>query len=265
MKLKVVYIVGGTSGIGLAIARELAARGMRICIFGRRTDWLQQAITDVSTKGFCTGFTADATNRAALNEAFQQAIAAVGIPDVLINCAGRAIPMHFSEISDSQMQQTFSLNFQTAWNACQLLVPVMKESGGVIVNTSSVGGLIGVFGYTDYSASKFALIGFSEALRQEVAANNIRVQVLCPPDTQTPGFEEENKTKPVETAAISAGAKLVQPEIVAREFANALGGKKFLIIPGFDSKLSWLMKRFAPWLVDGIIKRAISQAQKTKA
>jgi 3-dehydrosphinganine reductase len=155
------------------------------------------------------------------------------------------------------MQRTFHANFQTAWNACHIMIPHLKISGATILNTSSVGGLIGVFGYTDYSAAKFAIIGFSEALRQEMMKYNIRVQVLCPPDTDTPGFENENKTKPIETKMISASAKLLTSEMVADECIRKLSSKQFLIIPGFDGKLSWWLKRHFPTFVDWAIKKSI--------
>src|SRR5438477_366286 len=82
---------------------------------------------------------------------------------------------------------------------------------------ASLAGLIGVFGYTDYCASKFAIVGFSEALRSELKPHGIMVSVLCPPDVDTPGFAVENTTKPPETVAISEGAKPMTPDEVAAE------------------------------------------------
>ena len=126
-------------------------------------------------------------------------------------------------------------------------------------------GLIGVFGYTDYSASKFAIIGFSEALRSELKQYGITVSVLCPPDTDTPGLDEENKTKPEETKAISASAGLMQPDEVARALIKGMQKEKFLIIPGLDGKSTFMAKRLFPRLVEFIMDRQIKKVQQKKS
>ena len=258
---KIVFITGGSAGIGLATAQQLNAKGTQVCLFARGEANLQVAKNAMAHTASCHIFPVDAADYDALKIAFEKAIAEVGTPDVLINCAGRAIPMNFENITTAQMRQTLQVNFETAWNACHIIVPQMKATGGTIVNTSSVGGLIGVFGYTDYSASKFALIGFSEALKQEVAKYNIRVQVLCPPDTETPGYKIENKTKPAETLAISASAKLMTADNMATAFLKKLGTKQFFIFGNFDSKLSWFMKRHAPFVIDRVINSAIQSVK----
>ena len=140
----------------------------------------------------------------------------------------------------------------------------MKAKGGKIVNTSSIGGFVGVFGYTDYSASKFAIVGFSEALKYEVSRYNISVQVLCPPDTETPGFEIENQTKPEETKEISKTAKLLKPEDVAKEAIKGIEGNSFMIIPGFMGKLTYWIKRHLPFIVDMEMNSTIKKVQKRK-
>jgi len=153
-------------------------------------------------------------------------------------------------------------NLYGAWNTISALLPHMRERGGYIVNVSSMAGLIGVFGYTDYSASKFALIGLSEALRSELRRYGITVSVLCPPDTDPPGLQEENKTKPPETKATSARAKLMQPDAVARALINGMERRRFLIIRGFDGKLTFAVKRLFPGLVDWMMSRDIRKAQR---
>jgi short-subunit dehydrogenase len=137
----------------------------------------------------------------------------------------------------------------------------MKEHGGYIVNVSSIAGFIGLFGYTDYSASKFAIIGFSEALRSELKRYGITVSVLCPPDTDTPGFHEENKTKPEETKAISGSAKLMQPDEVARALLSGMRKEARHIIPSFDGKLIFLLKRLLPGLVEFVMDSTIKKVQ----
>ena len=88
--------------------------------------------------------------------------------------------------------------------------------------------------------------------------------MLCPPDTDTPGFHEENRTKPEETKRISANAKLMQPEQVARALIRGLRKNRFMIIPGFDGKFTYYAKRLLPGLVAAVMDRDVKKVQKAK-
>jgi short-subunit dehydrogenase len=138
----------------------------------------------------------------------------------------------------------------------------MKKHGGYIVNVSSVAGYIGVYGLSAYSASKFAVIGFSEALRSELKRFNISVSVLCPPDVDTPMLERSNKIKPEETKAVSSTASLVKPIDVAREVLAGMGKGRFLILPGSGTKFTHFMKRVFPGLVESIMDRQIKNVTR---
>ncbi|HIE16930.1 MAG TPA: SDR family NAD(P)-dependent oxidoreductase [Dehalococcoidia bacterium] len=263
---KVVYIVGGSSGIGLATAKALAAEGAHIVIFARRKEHLEQALGQiksarVSSSQRLSYMQVDVSVWDEVKAVMSRAVTEFGVPDVLINCAGRAYPRVFEEISYQQFTETMEVNFYGIWHTTAVLVPYMKENGGHIVNVSSIAGFLGLFGYTDYSASKFAIIGFSEALRSELKQYGITVSVLCPPDTDTPGFHEENKTKPEETRAISAGAKLRQPDEIARALIDGMKKGEMYIIPGFDGRLIFLLKRLFPGLVEFVMDSTIKRVQ----
>ena len=263
---KKVYVVGGSSGIGLSTGKRLSAKCAHIIIFGRSRDRLEQALNDIArykmsdTQRFQYK-QMDVSNREDVKTVMSSAISEFGVPDVLINCAGRALPHHFADVTYEQFDETMKVNLYGTLNTVSILVPRMKEKGGYIVNTSSLAGLIGVFGYTDYSASKFAVIGFSEALRSELRPHGITVSVLCPPDTDTPGFEVENRTKPEETRAISASTKLMQPDEVALALIKGMRKGTFLIIPGFHGKLAVMAKRLFPWLVEYSMERDIKKCK----
>jgi len=261
---KTAYITGGSSGIGLAVARAMAMAGARVMLLARHEDRLQQAAEEIRT---ATGQqvlwrSLDVTDPVAATAVIDDAAADdLGPPDILFNSAGRALPNYFENISAQQFDQTLRLNLCGTRHLISAALPHMR-SGGYIVNVSSVAGLIGVFGYTDYSASKFAIIGFSEALRAELKPRGIFVSVLCPPDTDTPGLAAENQTKPAETKAISANARTISAETVARSLIRGMIKKRFLIIPGFDARLSVLAKRLTPGLVDWIMDRTIARVHK---
>ena len=262
---KIVYITGGSSGIGLAFAKLMARKGASVVIFARRQQVRDEALLQVSAAGSSAGqkhgcLAMDVADRETVKSVLAKATAAYGVPDVLVNCAGRAIPRYFEDISYEHFDETVKVDLYGAWNTASVLVPLMKARGGYIVKVSSIVGFIGVFGYTDYAAAKFGVMGFSEALRSELKRYNITVSVLCPPDTDTPGFAEENKTKPPETKAVSASANLMKPEEVAGALAKGMAKGEFVIIPNMDGRFTYIMKRLLPGLVE-----MVTDAQAAKA
>ncbi len=265
MKNKLVFITGGSSGIGLAIAKAFAKQGNNLILFARTAAKLESAKQDIerinptSNVSFYTVDISDYNNAKTI---FEKAIFENGIPDILINCVGIAQPDYFENITPEIFDKTIKTNLYATWNACSVVIPFMEKKGGHIVNTSSIAGFLGVFGYTDYCMSKFGIIGFSEALRQEMSQFNIKVSVLCPPDTDTPGLHEENKTKPKETQAISGNAKLQHPDFIANALLKGLQQDKLLIIPSVDGKFTFWLKRFFPGLVDWFISRSVRKMQK---
>ena len=268
-KNKIVYISGGSSGIGLGVAKLMAARGASVVIFARRQEVLNDALAEISacrvTEGqqfHCRSL--DVSLRERVEEVLKNSVAEYGVPDILVNCAGRAKPGYFEEISYGQFEETIKVDLYGVWNTISVLLPYMKERGGYIVNVSSIVGFLGIFGYTDYAAAKFGVIGLSEALRSEVKRYGIAVSVLCPPDTDTPGFVEENKTKPPETKVISAAAKLMTPEAVAAALFKGMAKQEFIIIPNADGRFTYIMKRLFPWLVEMVTDSQIRSVQKTK-
>ena len=266
---KTVYITGGSAGIGLAAAKLFASKGSDVMIFARREEVLRHAVAEISSCRLretqkTAWLSLDVSDYQEVKLKISQAVQTFGTPDVLINCAGRAYPHYFESITFEQFDETMKINLYGIWNIVSTLVPHMKEKGGYIVNVSSLAGLVGVFGYTDYCASKFGIIGFSEALRCEMRRYGIHVSVLCPPDTDTPGFEVENRSKPDETRAISASASLMSPERVAKALLKGMKRHRFIIMPGLDGKFTYFMKRLFPWVVTLVMNRAVNRAQSLK-
>lgn len=267
---KRVYITGGSMGIGLAIAKEFAVTGADVVIFARSEGPLKEAVSEIrdgvkSDRQVVDYILVDVVNDEACQSVMRKAVSTYGVCDVLICCPGGAKPGYFETISAADFDHTMRLNLYSTRNTIASLVPFMKANGGGhIVALSSIAGFLGVFGYTDYCASKFALIGFSEALKSELRPFNINVSVLCPPDTDTPGLVTENQTKPEETKAISENAKLMSAEAVAKGLIRGLKRNQFLIIPGFDGKLVYFLKRFFPSLIEWVMTATIKKVQKKR-
>ena len=265
-----VYITGGSSGIGLTTAKLLAAEGANVLILSRSRDRIDQALEKIegqrkSEVQRVSGMRLDVSQHDEVNRVMAEAVERFGIPDLLINSAGKAVPRPFEEISYEQFDDIMRTNFYGAWSTIQALLPHMKKKGGGhIVNVSSMAGFIGVFGYADYGASKFAMMGLSETLRMELRQYNIRVSVLCPPDTDTPGYELENRTKPPETWAIGETAKLIEPEVVARALLKGIRKERYMILANAEGWLIYLTKRYTPFVLDWMLARAVRKAQSQK-
>jgi len=259
---KITFITGGSSGIGLACAELLAARGADVAIFARGQEQLDKAIAQiernrVTQKQRFLGMMLDVSRRDQVEDVLNRTVADLGVPDILINSAGISFPQRFEDIPYVKFEEIVHINLHGTWNTVSILLPYMKNHGGYIVNVSSVAGYIGVYGLSAYSASKFAVIGFSEALRSELKPLNISVSVLCPPDVDTPMLERSNKIKPEETKAISSSASLLKPIDVAREVVAGMGKGQFLILPGSGTKYTHFMKRLFPGLVQSIMDSQI--------
>jgi len=263
---EIVYVVGGSMGIGLAAARQFAARGAHVLTFARRLEPLQEAVFDIkqclrSDSQRVALRVLDVCEADDVSTVMNESVSNFGPPDVLFNCAGASRPGYFEDITQEQLSHTMRLNLHGSWSTVQALLPHMKQRGGTIVNTSSLAGIIGVFGYTDYCAAKFAVIGFSEALRSELKRYGIRVFVLCPPDTDTPGLAAEGENKPPETTAVAAAARLMTADAVATALLRGMERRRLLIVPGIDGRFAVLAKRLFPGLVEWVTDRAVARSR----
>ncbi|PKN31985.1 MAG: short-chain dehydrogenase, partial [Deltaproteobacteria bacterium HGW-Deltaproteobacteria-20] len=147
---------------------------------------------------------------------------------------------------------------------CRAVAPGMVARGsGHIVNVSSVAGYLGIYGYTGYSAAKFAVMGFTEALRFEMKPAGVRVSVVCPPDTDTPALALEHTLRPPETDVIAGNIKPVSAEKVGAAIFKAVQRGDYLVIPDALSAFYFRLKGLLPEvffaIVDGDVKKARSK------
>lgn len=269
-----VYITGGSSGIGLGIARMMLSKGAHVVLFARNPEKLERACNemmdvkqDLSQR--ITAMPIDITDMKNVSRNMEEAVKQFGKPDILVNCAGIIKADYFENISYEDFDAVMKTNVYGARNMIAALLPAMKEKGGHIVNVSSAAGLMGMFSYTAYSTSKFALVGFSDCLRSEMKLHNIDVSVVCPPEVKTPMNQEEAKTIPPEALAVKRLAGVLEPEYVARAVIKGILKKKFLIIPGFKCRFLYITQKCSPgWLSraisDSSIQSAIRKISRTK-
>ncbi|MBS1797639.1 MAG: SDR family oxidoreductase [Acidobacteria bacterium] len=266
---KTVLITGGSRGLGLVLAREFAAAGARIAICARDLEELERARIDLERRG-AEVFDAvcDVRNPDEVAELIEDVCARFGRLDVLVNNAGVIQVGPLEEQTAADFENALAVHFWGPYYAMRAAIPKMKRAGGGrIVNVASIGGKIAVPHLAPYSASKFALVGLSDALRAELRKDNIFVTTVCPGLMRTGShlnalFKGQNE---LEFAWFSLGDALpptsVSAEKAAREIVAAaragraeaiisvparLGAKINALFPELTADLAALANRLLP-------------------
>lgn len=178
---KNVFITGSTRGIGLAIAHKFASLGANIVLNGRSaiSEELLAQFADYGVK--VIGISGDVSDNADAKRMVEEAIASLGSVDILVNNAGITKDGMAMRMSEADFEAVLKINLTGTFNMTQaVLKPMTKARAGAIINVSSVVGLIGNAGQANYAASKAGVIGFSKSIAREVAARNVRVNVIAP-------------------------------------------------------------------------------------
>jgi len=225
-----VVVTGGSSGIGKELARQLLnEHGARVTILARnqkRLDECRQDLVSNNNNDRLLCFSVDiSSSYNDVQKAIEHACHYHGDRPVsiLINNAGIFYAKTFDETTPNDFEQMVRINYLGAVFCTKACLPSMRSLGsGRIVLVSSQAGQVGVFGYTSYCATKFALKGLAESLQMELARDNIYVTVAYPPDTDTPGLAEENKTKPIETQLINETSGLESADHVAKKIIESI-------------------------------------------
>ncbi len=259
---KIAIVTGATSGIGRAIALEFAQQGASVVLTGRREDRLHSVAAEIDSWQLkesprnaagaiiVAGDVADPATREAIVHA---AVARFGGLDILVNNAGVGATGRFEDADPARLRKIIEVNFFAAVELTRLALPLLRRTKRpIIVNVGSVLGHRAIPGSSEYCASKFALRGFSEALRAELARDGINVLLVSPGTTQTKFFDHllEQKSKP---GWRNWGG--VTAEHVARKTVRAIRRGRHEVIPSTTGRLVCLVNRLLPRLIDWVLAR----------
>lgn len=252
---KTALVTGASRGIGRAIALELAHRGARcIILIARNHQRLSAVASEITAMGVrAIILPLDLTDIPAVKIAAAQVWQRDGPIHLLINCAGVAHQSPFLKARLSQVQQEIALNLMGTYTITHLLARRMaRRQEGRIVNVSSLMGKIAAPTMATYSATKFALVGFTHALRGELAAHNIQVTALLPSLTETDMTRDLERFRWVIPTS---------PEAVARVLVASLDREPAEIFVGWQSHLAVWCSRIAPGLLEKVIRVTAPKAQ----
>lgn len=179
---RVAVVTGGTSGIGLALARGLADAGADVVPTSRRAEQVDQAATDIESRGRRSlRVTSDVSDRASLENALRETVAALEKVDILVNCAGITKRTPTLDVSDQEWTSILETNLNGTWRCCQVFGRHMLERGyGRIVNIGSLSSFVGLFEVAAYTASKAAVAGLTRALAVEWGSRGVNVNAIAP-------------------------------------------------------------------------------------
>jgi len=264
-------ITGGSSGIGFALAKKLSQEGVSVCLLARDIEKLAQAkqelekLTKSHPDQFVDTISCDVTDYDTLTTLLDAWLENHDTPDLVINSAGITYPGYFQDLDVEIFHRLMDVNYFGTLHVLKYLIPKMiSQRKGTVVNISSQAGFVGVYGYSGYGASKYAVRGLSDVLRAELKPLGIQMSIVFPPDTQTPQLEFEESLKPPETKAIAGSAHVLSAEHVAKTILRDVRRGKYVIIPGLEGNLFYRMVNLLGNFTYPIMDWMVRQAQKKK-
>ena len=248
-------ITGAASGIGRELAAQLASRGERLVLWDRDGERLERTVALLG-KAVLHSEVIDVVNAdATLHSAARSADAAGQIARV-IHCAGILRVGPAVSMSATDYRATIEVNYLGSVHVARALTPILSETGkrfgpAELIFVVSIAGLRGIPSLAGYSASKHAVMGFAEALRDELHDQPVRVRVVCPPAVATPML--------MNLPELPAVYRLSPPQPVdrvARAILAGLESKRWIVLPDLRSKLLWWTQRLVPNVLDQVLRRA---------
>ena len=251
-----ILITGASQGIGKALAELAAARGAKVLVCARKIELLDEVAKEIRANGGVIEIVqADITSPEDRQKLVAAAQEKFGGLDILVNNAGIGATGHFADCSPDRLRQIMEVNFFGLTETTRAFLPLLRNgTTPAIVNISSIAGKRGIPARSEYSASKFAVQGFSEAIRAELAKDGVDVIVVCPGLTQTNFSQNMIEQKALVQLDHMRG---MSPEQVAAHTIKSIEkgyNESCLTLKG---KLMVLVSRFFPWAADIIVKRKV--------
>jgi 3-dehydrosphinganine reductase len=261
---KCALITGGSSGLGFAIARNLAAKGYVSVLVARNKHKLDEAVQSLKAAGFnACGFQGDITSPQELTAIAAAVKSQFGKIDFLVLNAGVVTVGLLADYTDyEKMKSDIEVDLWGTILSARIFLPLLV-SGSRILMISSGFGLLGAAGYSTYCAAKAGVVNFGEALRRELLCRKIAVHVACPADIDTPQYAEEQRSMPAWMAkAASARRSLLTPGQAAAKIVNRCKGNTFLITINAEITLLRLLSKILPArVVAGILDASLPRPQ----
>jgi NAD(P)-dependent dehydrogenase (short-subunit alcohol dehydrogenase family) len=258
---QVVILTGASSGIGWSMALQLAKQGAKLALAARREEKLLELAAQCEALGGQAMVVAtDVADEAQCKNLVEKTVEAYGRVDTLINNAGITMWAKFEDMEVLEpYEKVMRVNYLGSVNCTHYALPYLKESGGRITAVSSVAGKTGVPFRSGYSASKFAMAGFFEAIRIELAKYGISVTMTYPDfvqtDTRLQGFGADGK--PLTRRPLREGKRMMNAEEAAAIILDATAKRKREVVMSLRGRLGMWVKLIAPSIVDGIASRAV--------
>lgn len=264
---KNILITGGSAGIGLALAHALAERGAHLALIARDAAKLAEARAALAVHGGrVVVASCDVTDAEALGNAMAALAAELGGLDGVVANSGYCHPGYFHTIALADADRQIDVNLKGCVYTLHFALPLLlARGGGFIAITSSPAGHAGIFGFSLYGATKAALNNLAETLHHEYRNRGIRVHLLLPPDTQTPGYDHEVTLYPPETRAVLSGGSLFPADQVARRFADAIESNKRQATVGRETHLLLWVCRYAPCIWSWYTRYHVRRIQRAAA
>jgi NAD(P)-dependent dehydrogenase (short-subunit alcohol dehydrogenase family) len=237
----VAVVTGGTTGIGLAVAKRFVAEGAEVYVTGRRQETLDAAVDDIGDGAH--GVRSDSADLADLDGLFETVKARSGKIDVLVVNAGGGIAANLGDITEEQFDATFATNVKGVVFTVQKALPLLAENASVII-TGSTASATGLPGASIYAATKAAVRNFARSWIVELKGRNVRVNVLSPGPTRTPGLlglphpDQQQAFLDAQVAGVPLG-RIADPDEIAKaavflasDAASFVNGTEFFVDGG---------------------------------
>jgi NAD(P)-dependent dehydrogenase (short-subunit alcohol dehydrogenase family) len=266
-KDKVAIVTGGASGIGRALGADLARRGASAVMADTQAGPLEQAVSALKNRGLqAEAATLDVTDFEAVKRLVEDTAARHGRLDYMFNNAGIAVGGEVRDCEIGDWRDVLDVNLMGVVNGVASAYPLMVEQGfGHIVNTASIEGLIPFPGAVSYVASKYGVVGLSNALRMEGADLGVKVSVVCPGYIKTPIFETSKMIKLDRQKVMEALPERlgITPEECARRVLRGVARNRAIIVVTGLAKILWAIHRISPALTFLIMKVHLRGSRET--